>query len=36
MNIDKLRQDLEIDEGIKHEVYLDHLNLDRDWETTEG
>ena len=27
MNIDKLRQDLEIDEGIKHEVYLDHLNL---------
>ena len=27
MNIEKLRQDLEIDEGIKHEVYLDHLNL---------
>ena len=27
VNIDKLRQDLEIDEGIKHEVYLDHLNL---------
>ncbi len=27
MNIAKLRVDLELDEGIKHEVYLDHLNL---------
>jgi len=27
MNIDRLRQQLEIDEGCKHEVYLDHLGL---------
>jgi lysozyme len=27
MNIAKLRVDLELDEGIKHEVYLDHLHL---------
>jgi lysozyme len=27
MNIAKLRVDLELDEGIKHEVYLDHLGL---------
>ena len=25
MNIDKLRRDLEIDEGVKYEIYLDHL-----------
>ena len=25
MNIDKLRKQLEIDEGVKYEVYLDHL-----------
>jgi len=25
MNIDKLRKELEIDEGVKYEVYLDHL-----------
>ena len=25
MNIDLLREQLEIDEGIKHEIYLDHL-----------
>ena len=25
MNIDMLREQLEIDEGIKHEIYLDHL-----------
>tara|TARA_B100000676_G_C18030887_1_gene818623 strand:- start:1351 stop:1794 length:444 start_codon:yes stop_codon:yes gene_type:complete len=25
MNIDTLREQLEIDEGIKHEIYLDHL-----------
>ena len=25
MNIDKLRRDLEIDEGVIHEIYLDHL-----------
>jgi lysozyme len=27
MNIDRLRKQLEIDEGCKHEVYLDHLGL---------
>ena len=27
MDIIKLRKQLEIDEGIKHEVYLDHLGL---------
>ncbi len=27
MNVAKLRVDLELDEGIKHEVYLDHLHL---------
>ncbi len=27
MNIDKLRRQLEIDEGVKYEVYLDHLKL---------
>tara|TARA_R100000995_G_scaffold84631_1_gene63995 strand:- start:49 stop:492 length:444 start_codon:yes stop_codon:yes gene_type:complete len=26
MNINKLRRQLEIDEGVKYEVYLDHLN----------
>lgn len=26
MNINKLRKQLEIDEGVKYEVYLDHLN----------
>ena len=25
MNIDKLREQLEIDEGVVHEIYLDHL-----------
>ena len=25
MNIDKLREELEIDEGVKYEIYLDHL-----------
>jgi len=27
MNIDRLRQQLEIDEGCKYVIYLDHLNL---------
>lgn len=27
MNIDKLREDLIIDEGTKNEIYLDHLGL---------
>ena len=27
MDVDKLREQLKIDEGIKHEVYLDHLGL---------
>ena len=27
MDIDRLRKQLEIDEGCKHEVYLDHLGL---------
>ena len=25
MNIEKLREELKIDEGVKYEVYLDHL-----------
>ena len=25
--IDQLREELEIDEGVKYEVYLDHLGL---------
>ena len=27
MDIGKLRADLELDEGVKHEIYLDHLGL---------
>ena len=27
MNIEQLRNELEIDEGIKYEIYLDHLGL---------
>ena len=27
MNIQQLREQLEIDEGIKHDIYLDHLGL---------
>ena len=27
MNIDQLREELKIDEGVKYEIYLDHLNL---------
>jgi lysozyme len=27
MDLDKLRKQLEIDEGVKHEIYLDHLGL---------
>lgn len=27
MNIEKLRKQLEIDEGVVHEIYLDHLGL---------
>jgi lysozyme len=27
MNIAKLQADLELDEGVKHEIYLDHLGL---------
>jgi len=27
MNIDKLREELKIDEGVKYEIYLDHLDL---------
>jgi lysozyme len=27
MNIDKLREQLKIDEGVKYEIYLDHLDL---------
>ena len=27
MNIEKLRKELEIDEGVKYEIYLDHLGL---------
>ena len=27
MNTEKLREELEIDEGVKYEIYLDHLGL---------
>ena len=27
MNIDNLREQLKIDEGVKYEIYLDHLDL---------
>ena len=27
MNIEQLRKELEIDEGVKYEIYLDHLGL---------
>ncbi len=27
MNIDRLREELKIDEGVKYEIYLDHLSL---------
>ena len=27
MNIDKLREELKVDEGVKYEIYLDHLGL---------
>jgi len=27
MNIDQLREELKIDEGVKYEIYLDHLHL---------
>ena len=27
MNIEQLREDLKIDEGVKYEIYLDHLGL---------
>ena len=27
MNIDQLREELKIDEGVKYEIYLDHLDL---------
>lgn len=27
MDLEKLRADLELDEGVKHEIYLDHLGL---------
>jgi lysozyme len=27
MNIDKLRDELKVDEGVKYEIYLDHLSL---------
>jgi len=27
MNIDNLREELKIDEGVKYEIYLDHLDL---------
>ena len=27
MNIEQLRNELEIDEGVKYEIYLDHLGL---------
>ena len=27
MNIEKLREELKIDEGVKYEIYLDHLSL---------
>ena len=27
MNIDQLREELKVDEGVRYEIYLDHLNL---------
>ena len=30
MNIEQLREELKIDEGVKYEVYLDHLGLAND------
>jgi len=27
MNVDKLREELKVDEGVKYEIYLDHLGL---------
>ena len=27
MNIEQLREELKIDEGVKYEIYLDHLSL---------
>lgn len=27
MNLDKLREELKVDEGVKYEIYLDHLNM---------
>lgn len=27
MDVNRLREELEIDEGVKHEIYLDHLGL---------
>ena len=27
MNIDQLREELKVDEGVKYEIYLDHLDL---------
>jgi lysozyme len=27
MNLEQLRQEIEIDEGVKYEIYLDHLGL---------
>ena len=27
MNIEQLREDLKVDEGVKYEIYLDHLGL---------
>jgi len=27
MNIDRLREELKVDEGVKYEIYLDHLGL---------
>ena len=27
MNIDQLREDLKVDEGVKYEIYLEHLGL---------
>ena len=31
MNIEQLREELKIDEGVKYEVYLDHLGLANMW-----
>ena len=27
MNIEQLREELKVDEGVKYEIYLDHLGL---------